>query len=221
MARPPFCSTRPLFLDEGSVMAQFDLQEHQQAFRDLSTYEIEHEHDIPSMDARAIAALLERGVEALAESPDAITDPEIFDSYRSLLKYSDHLQGPTMIKLLDSISSGFQAQADAAGEQDDSQALLEHRAPLEMYAFLIHWFVVAAEKVKASGEEDENPAPAARARKGRGGKTATTKAALGRQDGGWSWHDHIPGMLIVLSKVLKLKTQRIWTTTVDKGTFIA
>lgn len=201
-------------------MPDFDLQEHLQGLQDLPNYDVEHEHDIPSMDARAVAGLLEGAVEALAESSEAITDFAVFDSYRSLLKHAEHLQGATMSKLLDSISSAFQVQVDATMDQDDSQALLEHRMPLEMYGFLLHWFVSAAEKVKASGEEEAPAAPAPRARKGKGGKAVGTKAASAKRAEGWTWVDQIPGTLSVISKVLRLKTQRIWMTTADRDTFI-
>ncbi|TCD67328.1 Condensin complex subunit [Steccherinum ochraceum] len=201
-------------------MTSFDLQENIQHLQDVAHYDLEHEHDIPSMDARGIAALLEGAVESLAESSDNITDLAVFDAYRSLLKYAEHLQGTTMSKLLDSISSAFQAQIDSAYEQEDSQALLEHRAPLEMYAFLLLWFVTAAEKVRASGEEEAPAAPAPRRGKGRGGRAGGARAAPARQAEGWTWMDQIPGTLNVLYKVLRLKTQRIWTTTADRDAFI-
>ncbi|THH31058.1 hypothetical protein EUX98_g3140 [Antrodiella citrinella] len=201
-------------------MPDFDLQEHLQALQDIHNYDIEHEHDIPSMDARAVAGLLERAVEALAESSESITDFSVFDAYRSLLKHAENLQGATMSKLLDSISSAFQAQVDATMDQDDSQALLDYRAPLEMYAFLLHWFVSAAEKVKASGEEEAPAAPAPRARKGKGAKAAGSKAVSAKRPEGWTWIDQIPSTLGVISKVLRLKTQRIWMTTADRDTFI-
>ena len=52
-------------------------------------------------------------MEAVADSSDAVTDPEVFDIYRSLLKCADTVPGPIMSKLLDSISSGLLAQVDA------------------------------------------------------------------------------------------------------------
>lgn len=201
-------------------MVHFDLQENLQALQDVPHYDLENEHDIPSMDARRIAAVLERAVEALAESPDAITDMEVFDAYRCLLKHAEHLQGTTMSKLLDSISSAFQAQVEATMEQEDSQLLPEHKAPLEMYAFLMHWFVIAAEKVKASGEEEAPATPAPKGRKGRGGKAGGSRAAAARSNEGWTWMGQIKPTLIVLAKVLRLRTQRIWTTTADRDTFI-
>lgn len=202
-------------------MANFDLQDQVQALQELSTYDIPHEHDIPSMDARAVAAVLENAVEALADSSEAITDPNVFDSYRSLLKHSESLQGSTMTKLLDSVSSGFSAEVEATirDEDEDQQTYMAHKLPLEMYAFLLHWFVTAAEKVKSAGEEEDAPAPPpTRGKRGRGGKAAA--AARARKPEAWSWIDHIPNTLGLISKVLRLKTQRIWTATAERETFI-
>ncbi|KAJ3523690.1 hypothetical protein NM688_g8684 [Phlebia brevispora] len=201
-------------------MADFELQEHVQGIQDLSTYDITNEHDISSMDSRAISGILESAVEALADSSESITEPTVFDSYRSLLKYSESLQGSTMSKLLDSVSSAFHAEVDATlrDEDDDQQAYMVHKLPLEMYAFLLHWFVTAADKVKSAGEDDDAPPPpAARGRRGRGGKAAASRA---KKTEVWSWMDHIPNILSLICKVFKLKTQRIWTTTAERDTFV-
>ncbi|KAI0074195.1 hypothetical protein K474DRAFT_1665696 [Panus rudis PR-1116 ss-1] len=200
----------------------FELQEELQSLQDILTYEIPNEHDVSSLSDRAISSLLERAVEALAESSDNITDPSIFDTYRSLLKHAESLPGSTMSKILDSISSAFQAQVDATVrdmEYEDPQTFGAHKTPLEMFAFLLQWFVSAAEKVKDSGEEEvvAPPPPPQKGRKGRGGKVAAGKSAVSR---GWTWEDQIPGTLAVISRVLRLKTQRIWTTTADRDTFI-
>ncbi|KAJ6475150.1 hypothetical protein DFH09DRAFT_880081, partial [Mycena vulgaris] len=51
--------------------------------------------------------------EAIAESSDVIGDAEIFDVYHSPFKYSDAVPGTIMSKLLDSLSSCFQAELDS------------------------------------------------------------------------------------------------------------
>lgn len=200
----------------------FDFQEELQSLEDISSYDIPHEHDISSMDSRTVSALLEGAVEAIADSSDAIAQPQVFDAYRSLLKYAEHLQGTTMSKLLDSISSAFQAQVDATirdleTEEQDTYSL--HKTALEMYAFLLQWFVSAAEKVKATGDEDA-PAPPARGRRGRGGKAAVARAIATRRPEHWSWQDQIPAALMLISKVLRLRTQKLWTTAPEKDAFI-
>ncbi|KAI0941851.1 hypothetical protein AcV7_002423 [Taiwanofungus camphoratus] len=202
-------------------MDAFELQEELQGLQDLANYEIRNEHDISSMDPRSIAHILETAVEALAESSDAITDANVFDVYRSLLKHAETIQGSIMNKLLDSLSSAFQAQIDITLrdiEHEDQQTVISHKIPLEMYAFLLHWFVTAAEKVKSSGEEDGAPPP--KARRGRGGKAGASKAVVKKNAEEWTWVDQIPSTLGLISKVLRLKTQRIWVTTAERDTFI-
>ncbi|KAF7983455.1 hypothetical protein HWV62_21732 [Athelia sp. TMB] len=195
--------------------AAFELQDELQALQDLESYDIPNEHDISSEDP---AALLAGAVEAVAEASDAIADPNAFDVYRSLLKHADLVPGPVMSKLLDSISTGLATQVDAALRDDDAA----HREPLERYAFLLQWFVSAAEKVnKNAGGEDEPATPApARARRGRGGKAAAARTPAAKRREGWTWVDQIPATLALISKVLRLKTQRIWTTTAERDTFI-
>lgn len=204
-------------------MDSFDLQEEIQSLQNVANMDIPNEHDIPKMDSRTVSQILERAVEALAESSDAITDPEVFDTYRSLLKHAGTLQGTTMSKLLDSISSAFQSQVESSlndVEREDQQVYVAHKVPLEMYAFLLNWFVLAAEKVRAAGEEDLPAAPPPRTRKGRGGKATTSRTASAKKAESWTWTDQIPGALAVISKALRIKTQRIWTTTPERDAFI-
>ncbi|KAJ7219999.1 non-SMC mitotic condensation complex subunit 1-domain-containing protein [Mycena pura] len=201
----------------------FELRDELQALQDIDTYNITNEHDLTSENP---ARLLEGAVEAVAESSESIADPDVFDVYRSLLKSSDAVPGPTMSKLLDSLSSGLQAELDATMrdlDQEAPQVYLAHKTPLEMYAFLLQWFVSAAEKVKQN-DTDAPGTPAPKAKKARGGKTATTGRSArnaSSKKAEWSWVDQIPATLNLISKVLRLSTQRIWTTTAEKDTFIS
>jgi condensin complex subunit 1 len=160
-------------------------------------------------------------VESLAESSESVCDPFVFDAFRSFLKYADALTGSTMSKLLDSLLSGLTAQTEAARtdiDGGDNAAIAAHRAPLERYAFLLNWFVSAAEKVKGADGDEPAPAKPRRGRGGRAGAAAGRKAAA--RAAGWSWEEQIPGTLERIVRVLRLKTQRIWTTTTERDTFI-
>jgi condensin complex subunit 1 len=224
-------------------MGSFDLQDEIQALRDVQNYEIPNEHDIQTEDP---ARLLEgkvlcctcgwrraetssaAAVEAVAESSDAITDPEVFDIYRSLLKRADAVPGPIMSKLLDSISSGLLAQVEATIrdiEQEDQRTFMAHKTPLEMYALLLQWFVTAVKKVKETDEGDAAPVAPPKSRRGRGGKAGGSRTASGRaaakNNETCTWTDQIPPTLALISRVLRLKTQRIWTTTAERDTFIS
>jgi len=125
-----------------------------------------------------------------------------------------------MSKMLDTLLSAFGAQIDAAirdSKEDDQQIVMAHKLPLEMYAFLVNWFVRAAEKVKATGE-DEAPPPPVKSRRGRGGKAGTSRAATKKTE--WTWSDQIPVALELICKALKLKTHRIWVTSPERDAFI-
>ncbi|KAF8137642.1 non-SMC mitotic condensation complex subunit 1-domain-containing protein [Boletus edulis] len=196
----------------------FELQDELQSLQDVSSYEIPNEHDIHETEP---GPLLQHAVGRTARDSDSITEPEIFDIFRSLLKHADAVPGPLMSKLLDSIASGFSAQIDTAirdSREEDQQVVMAHKIPLEMYAFLLHWFVSAAEKVKLRGEEGA-PHPPPKGRRGRGGKAGGSRAAARTADT-WSWSDQIPGTLELFSKAMKLKTHRIWMTSPERDAFI-
>ncbi|KAG6909474.1 hypothetical protein DXG01_017196 [Tephrocybe rancida] len=200
----------------------FELQEEIQALQENDDYDIPNDHNPSEEDAER---LLEAAVEAVAEASEAITDPDVFDVYRSLLKHSDAVSGPIMSKLLDSISSGLQAELDATirdVDRGDQQGYMSHKAPLEHFGFLFLWFVSAVEKVKQPDDEDAQAAPA-KGRKGRGGKAggkASSRGSANKKSEKWTWMDQIPATLALISKVLRLQTQRIWTTTAEREAFL-
>lgn len=204
-------------------MEGFELQDELQAIQDIDSYTFDNDQDISALDARSVNYILDSAVDALAHSSDNITHPAVFDAYRSLLKHAAALQGSHMIKILDSISSAYHAQLEATVrdiDEEDQQSFLAHKMPLEMYAFLLNWFVSAAEKVKTAGEDDLAPAPAPKSRRGRGSKAAQSRSTARKPPEEWSWQDQIPPTLNLISRVLRIKTQRIWQTSAERETFI-
>ena len=133
-----------------------------------------------------------------------------------------------MNKMLDSISSGLATQVDAAMhdiESEDQQTAMSHRLPLEMYCFLLQWFVSIADEGKPAESEDPISVPPAKGRRGRGGKGGGGKAAGGRGQSKktaeqWSWAEQIPAILALASRTLRLKTKRVWTSTSDLDAFV-
>jgi len=162
----------------------------------------------------------------VAESSEAIHDPEVFDVYRSLLKHSDMVPGQTMTKLLDSLLSGLQSELDATLrdiEIGDQETYTTHKSPLEMFAFLLHWFVTAAEKVKVSEDDAPLPTKPKRARGGKAGGSGriTSRSAAKKVNEAWTWEDQIPNTLALTAKVLRqLQTQRLWRSTAERDTFV-
>ena len=162
-------------------------------------------------------------VSAIAESAEAVTSPDTFDILRSFLKCADAVPGILMSKLLDVITSGFAAEVDAAAQDidhEDQQTCAAHKVPIEMYAFLLNWSARSAEKVNGPDEDAPAAAAPAKSRKGRGGKAAQPRAAAKNRPPEWSWKDQIVPMLTLISKILKLKTSKIWTVSGERDTFI-
>jgi hypothetical protein len=53
---------------------------------------------------------------------------------------------------------------------------------------------------------------------GRGKKT--TSAAAKKQQDGFNWVEALPDILSLMSKALRLRVERIWTTTQERDTFV-
>ncbi|EDQ99009.1 mitotic chromosome condensation-related protein [Laccaria bicolor S238N-H82] len=206
------------------MISSFDLRIEVEALQELDSYDIPHDYDLTTEDPER---LLEAAVEAVADSSSAIIDEQVFDIYRCLLKHADAVSGSVMSKLLDSISSGLLAELEATMrdvELGDQQSYMAHKTPLELYAFLLQWFVTAAEKVKATEDDAPPPAAATKGRRGRGGKAGAERGAgrgaASKKNESWTWQDQIPATLGLIVKVLRLQTQRIWTTTAEREDFI-
>ncbi|KAJ9119100.1 hypothetical protein QFC22_003591 [Naganishia vaughanmartiniae] len=211
-------------------MPHFNLQEEILAISnpiDLPLYSISNELDLESLDAKEVDQALESAVESVAQSSEAIVTAEVFDVYRSLLKHADKLNDVAINKMLDSITSALHQEVDqttrdmeaaASSGDSDPTAYTQHKEALEMYAFLLLWFVQSAEKLaRNSGKEGETRAAPRATKAGRGGKAAKNNRTL---DTNWTWANHIPIVLAAMHKALRLKTERIWTTTQERETFV-
>ncbi|KAG9085131.1 Condensin complex subunit [Ceratobasidium sp. UAMH 11750] len=198
-------------------MGVFQLINENNKLQNVGTYSIPNELDVADMDERGITRALEGAVEAVALNQESIVDPEVFDVYRSLLKYSERLVDSHFSKMLDSLLSGFQAEAEATSrdfEADDNDSFPQHRTALEMYAFLLHWFSVAADK---PFPKDDEGAVATKPKRGKG--KATSKKASNRTET-WSWPEHVPQVLALVAKVLRVNLGRLWVSSGDRRTFI-
>jgi condensin complex subunit 1 len=197
------------------------------------------ENDVEALSSPAlINSELNVVVDAVAESPDAITRSSCFDTLQFLLKcvpafsahsrtweaepnyelfrksrYSAQIPPATLGKILDLIVSALSTQADAVHadiEAEEQDALPHHKKLLEMYGFLLRWTISA---VETRALEKSASAPAARGR-AKGAKSKTAK------DGSWDASAQLEAALDKMSKVLKLKLGRIFVTTSERDTFI-
>lgn len=126
----------------------------------------------------------------------------------NIQRIAQHVPATVLAKVLTIVSSGFSNEADIANqdvENDEQETLAQHKHLLEMYGFLMQWCISAVETKAA-----EKPATAAR----KGGKG--TKKTVAAEDS----TAHIQTAMDVMCRVMKLKLNRIFSTTTDRDTFI-
>ncbi|KAI8938998.1 hypothetical protein NX059_004842 [Plenodomus lindquistii] len=161
-----------------------------------------------------INSVLNPVVDAVAESPDAITRSSVFDTLQFLLKFSSQIPPTILSKILDLLVSALSTQADVVHadlEAEEQDVIPHHKNILEMYAFLLRWTISAVEN---RAMEKSASAPA----RGRG---KVTKAKSGvSKDGVWDASFQLETALDRMAKVLKLKLGRIFVTTSELDTFI-
>lgn len=178
-------------------------------------------------------------VDAIAESPDAITRSSVFDTLQFLLKCvpvfsvgskiweseplsnlfqlsrsSSQIPPAALSKILDLIGSALATQADiihADLESEEQDAIPYHKNILEMYGFLLRWTISA---VETRALEKSASAPAR-------GKAKGAKSKTGAKDGTWDASAGLETALDRMSKVLRLKLGRIFVTTSERDTFIS
>ncbi|KAF2835053.1 hypothetical protein M501DRAFT_999605 [Patellaria atrata CBS 101060] len=178
---------------------------------------IDCENDPESLTAAVVNGALNPVVDAIAESPDAVTRSSNFDTLQFLLKCAMLIPPSALSKILDLIVSGLSAEADAANadlEADEQDTIAHHKQLLEVFGFLLQW-VIAAVETRAA--EKSATAPAGR---GRGGKGAKAKGSKDK-DTNWNSSAQLQTALDVMSKVLKLKLAKVFVTTSERDTFIS
>ncbi|KAM0787854.1 hypothetical protein ACM66B_003907 [Microbotryomycetes sp. NB124-2] len=175
--------------------------------------------DLSTMDDGEVQDVLNQIVDTVAADSSLVTDDDTYGNAKGLIKHAEHLPGPTLNKLLDAICSGLSAEVDATLKDNnptDHTAYTSHRLALERYAFLLQWFVQTAEKMTAAKAAEDAPLTATGKR-----KPKTTKATAKKKRDDFVWTDSIPDALNVMSKTLKLRTERIWQTAPERDSFIS
>lgn len=204
-------------------MDSYNLQEELLSLSaDPSLYPIGNELDIPDLSSSSVDTFLSEAIERVVHSPDAIhvSPEETFDVIASVLKHADApcIDGNALQKTLDAIISGLSNRSNAimavvAPGNDDMDAPLEHKVYIERWAFLLQWFVAAAER-GAGRDPGETVAAAAR----KGGKKKTKTNAVSSY---FAWADHLPFVLSAMHRALRIPTSRIWRTSVEREAFVS
>ncbi|KAF2746927.1 hypothetical protein M011DRAFT_468209 [Sporormia fimetaria CBS 119925] len=174
---------------------------------------VECENDPEALTPALINSVLNPVIDAVAESPDAITRSSVFDTLQFLLKISAQIPAVSLTKVLDLLTSAISAEAELAHadvEADERELMPHHKQLLEMYAFLLQWAVSAVETRSL-----EKPATTAAKGRGKGAKKTLSK------DDSWDSSEQLEKAFDVMSKVLAVRLSRVFMTTADRETFVS
>lgn len=201
-------------------MTDYNLQEELLSLSaDPSLYPIENELDIPDLSSQSIDVHLSSAIDAIVNDPDSIlhSKSQTLDVFASVLKHADSpsVDGPVLQKTLDAITSGLNHHSNAvmalvAPGNDDIDAPLQHKTQLENWAFLLQWFVAAAERGAGRAPEEE----VATAKRGKGRKKTAPSTSF-------AFSDHLPLVLGTMHRALRIPTSRIWRTTSEREAFVS
>ncbi|KAH9461909.1 hypothetical protein MJO28_003329 [Puccinia striiformis f. sp. tritici] len=106
----------------------------------LDTPEIENETDFESMDQSERKRTVNHLVDRLTSSSDSIGDPQIFQSFQSLLKHALSIPQSSLYSILDVLLSSFETEVTSTLRDANFNNRTAHqsdRPNLERFGFLL------------------------------------------------------------------------------------
>ncbi|GAA99455.1 uncharacterized protein L969DRAFT_93915 [Mixia osmundae IAM 14324] len=196
-------------------MDGFDLAEEVQCWASDDIQGVQDELDSTTSPA-TISSRLNDLILSLASSSERVTDLNVLSEAKTLIKGVDHLTQAQHLQLLDGLCSAFLSELDSTAKDlhpSEHEGYRAHLPALEIYAFLVSVLVAATEKSASKKSRSDQPVVSARGR----GKKATASAG---KKSDWTWQTSIPDVLALWARVLRLKTERLWSSTSQRDTFI-
>ncbi|KAL1919463.1 uncharacterized protein VTP21DRAFT_2156 [Calcarisporiella thermophila] len=182
------------------------------------SYYIPNEIDVTSLNDKEIDRHLNNVVDHIEENSNSISNLDVFDILRSFLKEFKSLKPATANRLFDIILSGFVKEIHATSsdiEADDQDVIEEHRLALEMYGFLLQWFIAGAEGKATSSVSGDKPVGTSRSKRGK-----AAKSSGGDEERHWDWSSQIQKSLDVMARALEIRLNKIWTSTHERDNFV-
>ncbi|POW12989.1 hypothetical protein PSHT_07936 [Puccinia striiformis] len=193
----------------------------------LDTPEIENETDFESMDQSELKRTVNHLVDRLTSSSDSIGDPEIFQSFQSLLKHALSIPQSSLYSILDVLLFSFETEVTSTlrdANPSDHTAYQSHRPNLERFGFLLIWLVETCEKRRLTergidGHSNPNLTDKPKSSKARNPKSKSRQPSSDK-NAPFDWTNQIPDILNAMLKALSLKTEFIWPTSQDRDAFV-
>ncbi|CAO3636786.1 unnamed protein product [Mucor hiemalis] len=171
---------------------------------DAANYYIPNETEIAGKSDQDLARYLNEIADSIQVSSENISDSLVFDKIRSFLKNFTIVQPRILSRLFDIILSAFRVEVKATKDdldQNEKDTFLSHRLNLELYGYLIHWFLLLAE---------DNTTSSKMVRKAK--STSDLKT--------FDWSNQKLKAFDLASWLLDLKLSKVWTLTPDRVNFV-
>ncbi|KAK4520610.1 uncharacterized protein ATC70_006488 [Mucor velutinosus] len=175
---------------------------------DLNDYVIPNETQIQGKSDQDLARYLNEITDSIQVSSENISDPLVFDKIRSFLKYFTTPPPRILSRLFDILLSAFRVEIKATAddlENNEKETFNNHRLHLELYGFLVHWFLLLAEEHSTSSNMVRKAKPSSA-----GGHNLKT----------FDWSAQKLKAFDLASWLLDLKLTKLWTLPPDRLTFV-
>ncbi|KAJ2958011.1 hypothetical protein NQZ79_g6363 [Umbelopsis isabellina] len=120
----------------------------------MENYQITNEVNLQGRNRQEIEVYLNADiVDKIEVSSDTIAEPLVFDKIRSFIKNFDHVKPKFLARLLDIVLSAFRHEVKATAddiEANEKETFATHKTTLEMYGFIVHWYLITIEDKASS-----------------------------------------------------------------------
>lgn len=184
--------------------SSFDLAE--QLLR-LQEDDLDLEYDVASFDSEAQQSHITRIVDAVALSATSVQDANIYQCILCSIKCVGSMHSDLSHRLLDTLLSGMNVILDEIADMEPT-TVASYTEPLERYAFLLKWTTEMMEKHRDQhGSSDKGLKRAA--------------ASTRKGDVSWTWTSSLPSVLTLMSKTLRIVSERMWSSKAMRDTFVS
>lgn len=119
----------------------------------IENYQITNEVNLQGRNRQEIEVYLNDIVDKIEVASDTIAEPLVFDKIRSFIKNFDHVKPKFLARLLDIVLSAFRHEVKATAddiEANEKETFATHKTVLEMYGFIVHWYLITIEDKASS-----------------------------------------------------------------------
>ncbi|KAI8577831.1 hypothetical protein K450DRAFT_250238 [Umbelopsis ramanniana AG] len=175
----------------------------------IENYHILNEVILIGRNRQELEVYLNDIVDKIEVSSDTIAEPLVFDKIRSFIKNFDNVRPKFIARLVDIVLSAFRQEIKATSadiEANEKETFATHKTVLEMYGFILHWFLLTMEEKSSSTS----------------GKMKRSKSKAQDDDSStWDWNPQKLRSFELMASLLELRIQKIWPLTPERDLLLS